>query len=110
MQYGHCVTCATATAMSCLVFSGNAPSANTRWPNARKALLISGASSRRLRAISLVVSGYIGCSIGHAPFGFDRSLAGRRPRTALDPLHHIRIARLAMRVGGLAEGATYYVS
>jgi hypothetical protein len=37
VQQGHWVTCATATAMSCLVFDGSAPSANTRWPNTRKA-------------------------------------------------------------------------
>jgi hypothetical protein len=37
MQYGHWVTCATAAAMSCLVFVGNAPSANTRALNALNA-------------------------------------------------------------------------
>ena len=34
MQYGHWVTWATATAMSCFVFSGNAPSAKTWLLNA----------------------------------------------------------------------------
>jgi hypothetical protein len=29
MQYGHWVTCAAATAISCLVLAGRAPSANT---------------------------------------------------------------------------------
>jgi hypothetical protein len=45
MQYGHCVTWATATAISSLVLAGKAPSANTASPNALKAAAAFGASS-----------------------------------------------------------------
>jgi hypothetical protein len=55
MQYGPCVTCATATAISCLVFSGNAPSGNTARLKLSNASWRPGASSLRRVAISGVV-------------------------------------------------------
>src|SRR3546814_1793299 len=63
MQYGHWVTCATATAINCLVTFGNAPSANTAALNALNAFSGSGASSRRLCAISAEDGGYIDVSM-----------------------------------------------
>lgn len=45
MQYGHWVTCATATAINCLVTPGSAPSAKTAALNALNAFSGSGASS-----------------------------------------------------------------
>src|SRR5918995_1091074 len=59
MQYGHCVTCATATAISCLVLPGSAPSRKTAWLNCRKAASASGANSLRLWASALVACGYM---------------------------------------------------
>src|SRR5690606_10635385 len=59
IQYGHCVVCATATAMSCLTFTDSAPSAKTFWLNAWNAASVSGASSRRFLASSPVAVGYI---------------------------------------------------
>jgi hypothetical protein len=53
----HCVTCATATAISCLVFSGRAPSAKTARLKCSKASLISGANSLRREASSGVAAG-----------------------------------------------------
>lgn len=47
MQYGHWVTCATATAISCLVFTSSAPSAKTALLKALKAASCSGANSAR---------------------------------------------------------------
>src|SRR4029078_850997 len=58
MQYGHCVTCATATAINCLVFLGSAPSANTLRLNALKASAVLGARLLRSSASSLVAGGY----------------------------------------------------
>src|SRR3546814_19004103 len=63
MQYGHWVTCATATAINCLVTFGNAPSANTAALNALNAFSGSGASPRRLCAISAEDGGYIDVSM-----------------------------------------------
>src|SRR3546814_13215752 len=63
MQYGHWVTCATATAINGLVTFGNAPSANTAALNALNAFSGSGASSRRLCAISAEDGGYIDVSM-----------------------------------------------
>src|SRR5688500_5423693 len=54
MQYGHCVTCATATAISCLVFASSAPSAKTLCANARNASICAGASRLRCSASSLL--------------------------------------------------------
>jgi hypothetical protein len=51
MQYGHWVTCATATAMICFVFSSSAPSANTCRLNSWKAAWVSGANCLRRSAI-----------------------------------------------------------
>src|ERR1035437_3403623 len=64
MQYGHWVTCATATAMSCLVFSGSAPSAKTALLKLWKASWTPGASSLRRRACSGVVGWYMDSLIG----------------------------------------------
>src|SRR5690242_15328216 len=58
MQYGHCVTCATATAINCLVLAGSAPSANTLRLNALKASTGLGARRLRSSASSLVACGY----------------------------------------------------
>lgn len=57
MQYGHCVMCAAATAISSLVFLGKAPSAKTLSLNALKAASGSGASAARLRAEALLKGG-----------------------------------------------------
>src|SRR6185312_14788642 len=84
MQYGHCVVCATATAISCLVTLDKAPSANTAALKALKACSGAGASSRRLRASSTVEGGYMGDSMGFAPVRFSdahaRSPCGDRTR------------------------------
>jgi hypothetical protein len=53
MQYGHCVTWATATAISCLIFTDNAPSANTFWLKAWKAASVSRASKINDRGVHL---------------------------------------------------------
>src|SRR6476659_4955360 len=63
MQNGHWVVCATATAISCLVCSDSAPSANTARLNASNASWVCGASSLRRAAISGVVGWYI-ASVG----------------------------------------------
>src|SRR5699024_8513187 len=55
MQYGHWVTWATATAISCFVLPGSAPSAKTALLNAAKAASASGASSFR-RALTAGVA------------------------------------------------------
>src|SRR5665213_1231846 len=57
MQYGHWVTCATATAISCFVTSGNAPLVKTARLNVLKASSMSGASSWRRCPISVVAIG-----------------------------------------------------
>src|SRR3954454_12506477 len=57
---GTAVTCATATAMSCLVLAGSAPSANTFWLNAWKASWVSGASRLRVSDRSREGRGYNG--------------------------------------------------
>src|ERR1035437_9394446 len=64
MQYGHWVTCATATAMSCLVFSGSAPSAKTALLKLWKASWTPGASSLRRWACSGVAGWYKDLLIG----------------------------------------------
>src|SRR3954451_2469319 len=117
MQYGHCVTCATATAMSCLVLAGSAPSANTFWLNVWKASWTSGASRLRVSDRSREGRGEQriqhddrspegGAPIGPQPINVDRDathyptevagkpLACRRlmhpaqsPRTWCHPLH-----------------------
>jgi hypothetical protein len=58
MQYGHCVTCATATAMTCLVFAGSAPSAKTRWLKASNTASMSGARAHRFCESSREAGGY----------------------------------------------------
>src|SRR5688500_6692836 len=50
MQYGHCVTCATATATISLVLKESAPSANTCLLNSRNARSVSGARLLRRAA------------------------------------------------------------
>src|SRR5688572_11408509 len=59
MQYGHWVTCATATAISCLVLRGSAPSRNTASLNLWKAASASGASAARFSASARLGFGYI---------------------------------------------------
>src|SRR5574337_83768 len=48
MQYGHCVVCATATAINCLVLAGSAPSAKHAALNARNASSCFGATGTPL--------------------------------------------------------------
>src|ERR1035437_1253478 len=58
MQYGHWVTCATATAISCFVFSSSAPASNTVLLKFCHASAFLGARAAFLSANSLVVIGY----------------------------------------------------
>lgn len=57
MQYGHCVVCATATAINCFVTSGNAPSAKTWALKAVNASCVAGASFLRRSLIAAVATG-----------------------------------------------------
>jgi hypothetical protein len=54
MQYGHCVTCATATAINCFVSAGIAPSANTLLLNARK---VSGGPAAAVSLLDQLANG-----------------------------------------------------
>src|SRR6185312_7753599 len=58
IQYGHCVTCATATAINCFVFSGSAPASNTVLLKFRHASTFLGDKAFFLSANSLVAIGY----------------------------------------------------
>src|SRR5690606_30028818 len=65
MHQGHCVTWATATAMSCLVGTSRAPAAKTAFENARNASSASGASAWRRSAWARVPCGKRRSAICH---------------------------------------------
>src|SRR5256884_7112055 len=78
---------AAATAISCFVLAGRAPSAKTSWLNAWKASRMRGARSRRLRARSSDAGGYIDSDMLFSPSALLNFQRRDRKSTRLNSSH-----------------------
>src|SRR5687768_14802219 len=96
MQYGHCVTCATATAMSCFILADKAPSANKIPPFTGE---ITGRGwVHRLRHASLPVTrGLLNCR----GFNLDQNIGMIQP---CDAEQRARLATARLRQSLLDQG------